>query len=439
VAHAQSLGLTWHDDAIFTTGTPQGVSVRQYGPTGDTFFFIDYNVDRTTDPQDPQVLSGTALVHYDCQQIGSQDWCETIAQRDVEWVGSEIQTSHDDAHLRHPAIASRHLGNGEFEVTLARSDYGIDYDCPNAGSGSPVWDIGDFTYTTVADAVTASGAIQSAQSASDCADHGKTTLVYRGSTPHACYGRNLLAGDRVQCNYDDGGTTEWGATEDYTPPGSGLQYDHPSFADDGNAHLVAMHAFVDPPPGTEQHSIRLFLDTATEVDISAVDSVRKNHPHVGLSGGILTIVHHVDRNLDAKVGYKRCNLNVEDCEDYPSDWYTSYVTTSYNGAEHVQHARDTSAKREFVAFSYEDSGQYKVVVGSRCTNGGSWAFDEPRAAQSSWDQRIDYGEPSLVLDRTQQVVHLAFVEVPNWAGSYAPAGNGGEVRWVRAEYGLCAP
>ncbi len=76
-----------------------------------------------------------------------------------------------------------------------------------------------------------------------------------------------------------------------------------------------------------------------------------------------------------------------------------------------------------------------MVFATRCLNiATGWTFEEPRPVVGSMDQSLVYGTPALVLDRHNQMVHLAFAELGHLQGSTPDLTAGGDVFWLRASY-----
>jgi len=443
-ANAQGLpvlGLTWHETEIDPAGVPQGVSIRNWGPTGDNFLFYDH--------VEPVYVGGaltsydnvTSFAHYSCDAAGGgYDYCETVTLEDDLDVGSTINTGFDpsDTHAMHPASAIRKVSS-DFELTLSRAEPEGTHTCADIG-GLPTWDLMSYVYRTDTASITDTLAIQRADNAADCQDHGKTELAYDGSTAHACYTVTTQStGDLVQCNEDDGSSGEWGSAVDLARVD---EEDHPSFVLDGSDRVVAAHAY----DSSDDHSIEVRLaDGSTSELISLHGSTKKNHPETSWNNDVLRVVYRHDQGANADIAYKRCHTSgTNDCSDWDSpgdpndDWQESYIVEDKFGASHVEHVVDVGAQREFVAFYFNGGSagapKQRVLVGSRCLH-DDWEFDLPRTPDTGTDDQVlNYGTPSLVLDRVEEVVHIAFIEADEFDDQHADPEQDGQIYWMRANY-----
>ncbi len=435
-AHA----MDWYETELAFDDTAFGASIRNWGPTGDTFVFVNHTEEFSSTDFD----HATTLFHYECDAAGGgYEFCENATLIDEEDVGATIHA--DGPHAMHPASAIRLYSSGEQELTLARNEEEGTYAC--SAGGDLVWDIVSYVYRTTTGSVVESLPIQRAEKLADCEDHGKSEVKYDGATAHACYTTIDASGDFVQCNEDDGGTSEWSSPEDLP---AAHEEDHPTFViDDDGDRITAVHAFT-----TGSHSILVRLADGTPVTISDDDDSPKNHPELSSNNGSLRIVYHHDpnENNDFRLAYKGCNATATvDCSDYgypgdpTDDWLEEYITDDVYGpdhyfqAKHVEHVKDLAAQREFIAFQYNaktalSGDRLRVVVGTRCF-GGSWDFEQPREPdQPNDDQSLIYGTPGLVLDKNHQLVHIAFAELTQMNGNNPDTTAGGDAYWLRASY-----
>ena len=267
ISSASAQSLTWHGSKHTTSGSAAGVSIRNWGPTGDTWLLINHTEVVATDDLDHE----TTLRHFTCDAAGAgKDYCEDTTFVDSEDVGSTINSDQAGSHSMHPALAIRKVGS-EFEVGISRAEPEGTHSCADIG-GDPVWDLVGYFYETDTASVTDELPIQTADDASDCRDHGITELKWNGGDLHACYTSISSTLEQVQCN-DDAGTnwstdSEWQDPVDYVV--APTLEDHPSFVldgrevghDAGRVCLEARHdTFVDgrlqlafePPPTLGDH------------------------------------------------------------------------------------------------------------------------------------------------------------------------------------------
>jgi len=436
-AHAQE--LTWHTKKVRVVGVPVGVSLRNWGPTGDTFLFV-HHVDRDDETDD--LVHTTTLRHLRCDDA-PEGWCATSTFLDSERVGDTVITRADRFHYMHPTTSVK-LGGEAPKLILARAEPRHPLDClPLADE--PSWTLSAFLYQSGEAAVTDSMPLVGTD---DCRDHGKTEVLWSGDDLHACYtSQPRLGDDVVQCNDDIG--TDWALDDGWQAPvdldlGDGLE-DHPSFVMRDGVPVVALHV-----KQGDDHSIRMRLASGEWVTLSQVDPVWKNHPHMSDDGGAHVLVYQVGLGASARIAYKRCHPDQAPggCLDYrqspDDDWKESYVTDAPGGEHHFpgaarpEHVVDHAAGREYVTFAYNaDRGgdtSDRVVVGTRCAvPGARWEFLHPREpADPGIDQYLPMGTPALVLDRAHDMVHLAFVEGQR-DGAHVDLDADGDIYWLRAD------
>ncbi len=437
--------MDWYETEIAYDDTAVGASIRNWGPSGDVFVFVNH-VDEVVDGLGVSTYNNeTTIYHYECDAAGGgYEFCENATLIDEEDVGSTNVSSLP--HAMHPASAVRFYSSGEQELTLSRNEEEGTYVC-GAPGGNLVWDIVSYVYRTTSGSVVESLPIQRADSAAECEDHGKTEVKYDGATAHACYTTIDASGDYVQCNEDDGDPYEWSSTEDLT---AASEEDHPTFViDDNGDRITAVHAF----NGSANHEILLRLADGTPVAISDNDDSKKNHPELsGNTDGIRVVYHHDPEGMgDFRIAYKGCNLSsTVDCSDYgypgdpTDDWVEEYITDDVYGsnyyfqAKHAEHVKDLALEREFVAFQYNSytasEPRLRVIVGTRCF-GGSWDFEQPRVPDDvDDDQSLIYGTPGLVLNKNEKLVHVAFAELAEMDGNEPTTTDGGDAYWLRASY-----
>jgi len=380
---------------------------------------------------------------------GGLEYCEVATAVSADDVGP-TQTGQ---HFLHPAMSIRKLsGSSDLELYLSRveDDYWIS--CPNNSSGL-VWDLASYQFKPddPVDPFVWEVAVHAAvQQTSECSDHGITELLFDGSTPHACYTNVTDTEERVQCNdYDGSGQYEWGnpdnlALQTGLPPGWETREDHPSFNMGAGGRVVALHKEAIPPFGNNNnHAIEITFPDGTALDLSTANQVRKNFPNTSRNGGVQRVVWEEGDDGDAELKYAECSSN---CKQF-SSWTIEEITDGsvHKDARQVSHVVDQPEKREFVTFSYDSNTDFmedpenRVVMGTRCLGDTTWSFEEvrdPPLAKETWDQMLNYGRPSIVLDKSNELVMIAFVEAEEWNnGNFPDFTLDADAIWVRAHYG----
>ena len=443
--------LDWHHNVFSYASTDQqarGVSIRQWGPQGRVFLFTHLNGDTI-----PTGLEQSAEAEeWACLPAGGGfDYCENILLQNHEVVGP----TSTGVHLLHPAAAVRHQGGGDLELTLSRvvKDYAVT--CPTDANGNEQWDLVSYLFEpdhSGANDITDEHPIQAAFATAECADHGITELAYDGAVPHACYTRFLGGEEFIECNEDDGtGVGEWANAqaldhEEDLVAGWSSEEDHPSFVTSPNGRIVAGHRHNYDPAGPEPQNIEVTFPSSDNVYLDTWTLQRKNFPNASrnyddyLGKYVLRVVWEFDQGANAQLRYGSCHTG---CDDL-ANWTLEIITSSHRDAERVHHAVDKVRNREFVVFAYDSQTPgfgvtNRVVMGTRCLGDAAsmWAFEEvrPTPPHLSDDQKLNYGRPALSLDRTNQMVMVAFVEASSWDNGNAwAAGSDGDVVFARADY-----
>jgi len=430
----------------------RGVSIRQWGPQGRVFLYT--HLQGTDDGVNDDEQSAE-VEEWECLPAGGgYDYCENIFLQNHEVVGA----TSTGAHLLHPAAAIRHQGGGDLELTLSRlvKNYG-GASCPT-NNGEEQWDLVSYLFEpdhSGSNDITATLPINAAFASAECADYGMTELAYDGATPHGCYTAIEGSEEFIQCNDDDGtGTSEWTGANDLSNdenlPGSwDAEEDHPSFVIAPNGRIVAAHRHNVHPTQGEKQNIEVTFPDSSIVDIDSWTDTRKNFPNTSrnydgvLGKHVLRVVWEVGDGTDAELTYASCHT---DC-DIDTSWSTETITDSHRDAQRVQHVADAGANREFVVFSYDSRTPFfgsttRVVLGTRCMDQSpaeAWAFDEvrPSPASPGDDQKLNYGRPSIALDKVNDMVMVGFVEASNWDDGPVwdlQGGSDGDVVFARADY-----
>jgi hypothetical protein len=219
--------------------------------------------------------------------------------------------------------------------------------------------------------------------------------------------------------------------------------DHPSFNMGPGGRYVALHKQLDlPGSGGSNHTIEMNVPDGTALDISLANQVRKNFPNTSRNGGVQRVVWEEDDDVNARLMYAQCS---SDCSQL-TNWTHEQITDGavHKDARRVEHIVDLGDQREFVSFSYDSSqvgaARNRVVLGTRCLGDATWTFEQvrdPGAGREFWDQMLNYGRPSIVLDKANDIVMLAFVEAEQWNdGNFPTPGTESNAVWIRADYGV---
>jgi hypothetical protein len=442
---ARAQALTWHvthvaNDAAGAGESPAGVAMRQWGPSGDVFLLWHGAL-----PFGPRAAA--RLGHFSCDAAPpGGHWCETVTELAREQMGNLSYGQH----LLHPAMAIRSLpSSNHLELLLTHTEY--DYggaSCAPVGS-SERWDLVSHLWNTDV-GTTRTQAVEAAWVAGLCSDYGVTEVKFdQQGVGRACYTNpDPVSDETVHCN-EQGTGAEWGYVEQLDPIDPSMdEADHPSFVMHGGRPTVVHHEgtsaedWISFRPGRSGASDFVFDD-------ASVAAFRKDHPVVIETQDELRVVYQFGDGTNAHIMYKWCDDLTGDCDDYSpdptnsnnDDWHEEIVTDSHDDAAHAEVMVDWGEQREFVAFTYDSNHPYqhrRVVLATRCIGQDNpWTFHEPRQPPvTRYDQALNYGRPSMVLDRVNDVVHIAFAEAEEWHGnspSYS-MGQGGELYWVRASY-----
>jgi hypothetical protein len=440
--------LEWHHSVFDYSDEQQaarGVAIRQWGPQGRVFLYAHL--------QGQNLEQSAEVVEWECLPAGGGfDYCENIFIQNLEAVGP----TNTGEHLLHPAAAIRNQGGGELELYLSRAvdDYYIS--CPDTTEGAQ-WDLVSYVFepdhSGVNDIVYTIPINAAIQQTSECNDYGITELTFDGSEPHACYTMHSGSDELVQCNhYNSIPQDEWGApaslaNNELLDPGWIAEEDHPSFVISPNGRIVAAHRHNYGPVGQERQNIEVTFPDGDTVylDDWGTSNIRKNFPNTSrnydttLGKHVLRVVWEYESGNLAKLKYGSCHT---DCDDL-ANWSLEEITAAYKDAQKVQHVVDGPARREFITFSYDSEepgfgNTARVVVATRCIDAGPvWDFQEIRPAPSPTgdDQKLNYGRPSIALDKANSMLMVAFVEASNWGlGNRWQSNSDGDVVFARADY-----
>jgi len=445
--------LTWHvthvaNDIDSVGESPAGVALRQWGPASEVFLF-HHGMRIFTGGGTPIARHAGRFTAFSCDTPGAgEDWCENVTEESREVIGA----TQFGAHYLHPAMGIRKINSGaDRELLLSRAvyDYWGSVGCSPVGN-SERWDLVSYTWDTT-NGLTDTHPIEAATIPAQCTDFGVTEVKFDGSgTGRACYtNSDPSTHDTVHCN-EQGTGIDWGNVEELEPINPFMDdADHPSFVMSGGAPTVVHHE----GDGSEHWiSFRPGASGATEFrfDDATAKNFRKDHPVIVENDDEMRVVYQFGEGTNARIMYKWCDDTSGDCDDYTADptntnsddWHEEIVTDSHRDAAHAELLVDVGQQREFVAFTYDttvNGSQWRrVVVGTRCVGqDNDWDFFEPRTPDvSTDDQALNFGRPSMVLDRAHDVVHIAFVEADEWEGnqpSYITGGSG-DLYWARASY-----
>ena len=436
-----------------------GTGLRNWGPTDDVFVAVEvadevnaalYAFDVSTD-----------LYRYECSD---NDGCATVTLQNTLGVGSSIYDQ-----LTQTSLAIRKKTAQPVEV-LAVLRQKIEDDCDGdsvtylADPSDEVanLDLGARLFSTTAGEIRSWEVRANDPVTGDCFDQGVSYARFGPApdrTPTACFSSEFPSAyapwyyDRVACNDADGAGTTPGSVwsnYEYMHTASYVAEDHPSFdfySSNGEravsgTHRSATQAIrVHFPDETAPPSepIVSFPATDEKVDFSDVlDHAGKLH--------MVWADDHLDY-ANSTVRYQVCDYSsTVDCTD-ASEWLTTDEivadsTSGYNDkARGVAVAMD--GDRQFVVWSHDASGvgtdKWRVVVASRCV-GGSWGYEEVRSSAGVLkDQFTLNGRPSIVLNRGENIAHVAFIEAEKFGGSYGDiaSNENGTAWWYRDSYVDC--
>ena len=227
-----------------------------------------------------------------------------------------------------------------------------------------------------------------------------------------------------------------------------MEYINPSSADnehpwlrfrDGN-RVVAAHEVGNT-------SVGVHLLDATNDPVVEFPALADDAPWASLdvrdNGQIRLVWSDEDHGTDeASFQYSGC-AGSEDC-DQLGDWtanHQSYPTATQHeidladeGAAHPQIVGH--GDKQFLLGMADPAGNgqnYGVYLYERCGN-GAWSGPElvKNRTSISNDQSIANGQPNLVLNKDERIVHVTFVEVDDLG-----APTTGTVYWSRKGYELC--
>ncbi|MFT4622698.1 MAG: hypothetical protein ACI8PZ_001354 [Myxococcota bacterium] len=209
-----------------------------------------------------------------------------------------------------------------------------------------------------------------------------------------------------------------------------------------NDRVVAHHM---EDPGTEVHSIRSrFIDRVGEPSVFMDPVLHLNNKvnwpsNERTTDGLLAQVWRewpVSGTDPSLLRYAKCDLLADDCED-PASWV---VSTLHGPARSVQHPEIMSdGALQVIAFSDDPTlgpGEDRVRVMHSCDSGDTWTAPITvfAPALSGHTVGMEYGRPHIVLDRTNQRIHVAVVSSDTAKIEESTTGG---VFWVTRPYPAC--
>lgn len=432
-------------------GIPTGAAIRSWGPTDRVYILFE----RVTEDDN----DSDALLHeYACSD---NDDCATASIVTLRGVGDAIGPL---PNLLHPSLGV-HLkaaeGPDPVELVMAlRQKLVADCDGDSvANDADEPFNLDQYAARWTSNNLGVEHTVEANDGAGTCIDHGRSRARFLGETAHLCVTQSTVpgaqSGDRMVCDDDDSATTTWVnevVMNDGAVPGNFEDHGSFDFYGPNDDRVVAAHFGGNGMTTPDQIRVH-FPDAGTAppnepmVTFDATGTADwANHPSVLTADGMLHLVWDDDTGDDAQILYSSCDFSATvDCtgDDWTAPTVVAGVSTGFNrDARFPQIA--VHGDKQFVMYQYDADGgvgvKMRVVVTERCGTGG-WSpsiVRSPPQNELTRDQSVEVGYPGLVLNRDEQIAHVAFVDLDDFAGdAQFDTASEGKLWWYRKGYDLC--
>lgn len=404
---------------------PVSASIRNWGPTDKVYISWDKHEDGVGGG-----LSTEDQLYFVDFTCGNNNGCSTVTQGAVALPGEPVWFNN----LLHNSMAVHRASSQDpIEVALMANQHPGDcdldgddiYDLPAvSGPEQDGLDQWVFRYDST-NGMDTTGDPADVGSAGVCENHGYSRARFFGGDLTSCFTfdtdpTHQGVSQTVSCNDDIGSSpnTPWVDHVDASnldPYLVARNEDHPGFDFVGSSGAVAAAGHLTNGSG---HAIRVHFPTSsgdTVVQLQSSGS-QLQQPDLISANGKLHVVWSKGSGAGATIEYASCTPSgTVDCTDV-ADWTIDPTppASGFNSASFPQLAID--GKDQFLAFQYDDDStagvKSRVRVAHRC-EGGSWTVDTIRTLSGAdvvRDQSIAFGRPSIVLNGSENIAHLVFVE-----------------------------
>jgi hypothetical protein len=452
VALAQTFATDWDGvkvfDGVAEETMPVSMAMKQWNSTGDVFLLTEIRRQEEGDVEKDLLMSHkTCSLGDGCATVSdiSDDTLSTVYLNNTQLLPSMAVTQVAGERQLHVVRKHRVDGDCDDDLTLYYNEIGDDTDVEAADLSEEVWStdggwVSQYDVKTITD--------------TSCDRFGTSYTKYVPSTKAvSCFTWDAERGTAGKCTVYCGqrlvsGSGSWSNT---AVDGGGNHNDHAVWTYLGDAGPVDSHMAI-----VHRDDLTNIDVDFVEADITAVDTVRfplsvAPDPVMDV-GDYPWIVRNANSTLFSTWHEKPATGNshlarfigctTDDFCDDISHWSgdgTGVPQTIWE-QNHLQHVEiAVEGTRQFVIFSADSAAagakQMRVYFTWRCEVTDSW--EEPVAiftpATAAWDSMLDFGRPHLVLNRSDDMIHVAFWE-QSTDGDSATDGN---AWWAYRSYPSC--